>query len=119
MRYDEWPEILARRFPQRDSSQIELEWSLLKDRVAVWQSVTGTVLAKAPFGAWIDIGVGFPSLLLIPEIAGLSPKQYQADEWCPIGSEVTAWVRGFNDPHRQIVLTQKQTGVVTGDAERE
>jgi len=99
--------------------QSELEWSLLKDRVAIWQSVTGAVVAKAPFGAWIDIGVGFPSLLLIPEIAGLSPKQYQSDDWCPIGSEVTELVRGFHDRNRQVVLTQKQSREVTGDAERE
>jgi hypothetical protein len=70
------------------------------------------VFAKAPFGAWIDIGVGFPALLLIPEIAGLSPKQYQSDDWCPIGSEVTALIRGFNDPNRQIVLTQTQRSTI-------
>ena len=74
------------------------------------QSVTGVVVAKAQFGAWLDIGVGFPALLEIVCIEGLTPQRYQADDWCPIGSEVTAFVSGFRDRDHQIHLWQVKPG---------
>ena len=105
-----WGRLLSERFPARDPAQAKREWQALQERVAVGQSVTGTVVAKAPFGAWIDLGVGFPALLEIVCIAGLTPERYRADDWCPIGSEVTAFVSGFRDRGHQVYLWQVGPG---------
>ena len=78
----------------------------LKERLHVGRSVTGVVFARAPFGAWVDLGVGFPALLEIICIAGLTPERFRAGDWCPVGSEVTAFIGDFRDRGRQIYLWQ-------------
>lgn len=106
MQYAGWGGLVSKRFASRDPETIHREWKLLKQRISVGQALTGTVIAKAPFGAWIDLGVGFPALLEIINIANLTPEQYQADEWCPLGSEVTAFVGHFRDDNHQLYLWQ-------------
>ena len=102
----EWSRLLTERFPPRDTETNRREWDALKQRLPIGQIVTGTVIAKAPFGAWLDIGVGFPALLLIPHIEGLTPERYRADEWCPLGSRVKAFVGGFTNRNFQIGVWQ-------------
>ena len=53
--YADWGRLLSERFPPRDAATARPEWDALKQRLAVGQTVTGTVVAKAPFGAWLDI----------------------------------------------------------------
>jgi hypothetical protein len=115
MDYADWGRVLAERFPTDRMSEAELarneaEWAALKLRLPTGQQATGVVIAKAPFDAWIDIGVGFPALLEIVCIAGMDPERYRADDWCPIGSEVTAFVGSFNDRRHQIGLYQVLRG---------
>lgn len=110
MEYEDWGLLLEKRFPPRDPAEDELQWATLKQRQAVGESVTGVVVARAPFGAWIDFGVGFPALLEIICIAGLTPERYRAGDWCLVGSEITTFVVGFDDRLHQIRLIQVQPG---------
>jgi hypothetical protein len=111
MLYDDWRRLLSEQFPPRDPATTQREWEALKRQLVVGQPVTGTVVAKAPFGAWIDLGLGFPALLTITVMAGLTPERYHADEWCPLGSRVTAFVTGFqDDPIVQVRLWQERVG---------
>jgi len=108
MNYPNWGPMLKQCFPVRDAALEEEEWKTLKQRLQTGQEVKGVVIAKAQFGAWIDIGVGFPALLEIIEMADLTLEKYRTDDWCPIGSEVKAKIAGFTDRlPRQIVLKQK------------
>jgi ribosomal protein S1 len=106
MPYEEWGRLLVERFPPREPETDQREWEALKKHLAVGQGVTGVVVAKAPFGAWLDIGAGFPALLLLPDIAGLTSESYQADDWCPVGSAIAAEVVLFNDRLRQVRVSQ-------------
>lgn len=115
MDYTNWGRALAERFPTDRMSEAELarneeEWAALKFRLPTGQQVTGVVIAEAHFGAWIDIGVGFPALLEIVCFAGMTPERYRANDWCPIGSEVTAFVCSFKDRGHQIGLYQVRPG---------
>lgn len=101
---------LDRLFPGHRSPDRTAAWEALKGRLAYGQAVTGTVVAKSPFGAWVDIGVGFPALLEIIVIAGLTPERYRAGDWCAIGSEITAFVGGFRDGSNQVWLWQAPVG---------
>jgi hypothetical protein len=56
----------------------------------------------------VDIDAGFPALLEIIRMAGMTPEQYRTDGWCAVDSEVAAFVGGFGD--RQIGLWQVQPG---------
>jgi ribosomal protein S1 len=106
MNYADWGQRLSERFPSRDAAETEKEWAAVKQRITVGDSVTGIVFAKAPYGAWLDVGVGFPALLEIICIAGMTRERYRADDWCPFGTEVTARVGSFNDSSHQIGLWQ-------------
>jgi hypothetical protein len=97
-------------FPGHRSPDRASEWEALKQRLAIGQPLTGPVVARHPFGAWIDLGFGFPALLEIIGMAGLTPERYRADDWCPLGSEVTAHIGGFRDNGRQIGLWQVPLG---------
>lgn len=79
----------------------------LKQSIFPGQTVTGTVIVKAPFGAWLDIGAGFPALLQIICIAGMTGERYANDDWCPVGCQVTAIVGGFNERNHQVGLWQE------------
>jgi ribosomal protein S1 len=105
-----WNQRLGEIFPDSDSADKAEEWAALRERLSVDQVVDGTVVAKAPFGAWIDLGVGFPALLLIDVMEGLTPEKYRDGDWCPIGSRVTAKVSTFVDQNRQIGLWQIRRG---------
>jgi hypothetical protein len=87
---------LDRLFQGHRSRERNADWDALKRRLTYGHSVAGTVVAKYHFGAWVDLGVGFPALLTITVIAGLTPERYRAGDWCPIGSEVRAFVGGFD-----------------------
>jgi ribosomal protein S1 len=106
MPYDDWGLLLSKYFPARDPAEALPDWEKLKQRLLVGQSVTGTVVARAPFGAWVDIGVGFAALILIPNIAGLTPERYRLDDWCPIGTPITAVVGIYNDQAQKVRLWQ-------------
>lgn len=80
MDYSNWGRVLAERFPTERLSEAELahreaEWVALKQRLPKGQQVTGVVIARAHFGAWLDIGVGFPALLEIVSIVGMTPER--------------------------------------------
>jgi hypothetical protein len=103
-------ELLDKLFPGHRSPSRSPDWEALKRRLAVGRAVTGSVVARSPFGAWIDLGVGFPALLEITVMKGLTPERYRADDWCPPGSEVTAFVGGFRDDGHQVGLWQVPLG---------
>ena len=126
MAYEDWGLLLSERFPSRDFPTTQAAWDAMKQGLAVGHSVTGEVVSKAHFGAWLDIDVGFPALLLIPDVAGLTPERYQEDEWCPIGSALTADVVLFNDRDHVVRVSQRvpherrdETPVTTPDRLRE
>jgi ribosomal protein S1 len=104
MAYDDWSQLLSEQFPA--VHEADRRWDEFKQLKTIDQEVLGTVIAKAPFGAWVDIGAGFPALLELPNIAGLTPEKYRADDWCPIGSQVQALIGRFDDRNRQIRLWQ-------------
>ncbi len=101
---------LDRLFPGHRSPDRAGDWESLKQRLSYGRSVTGIVVAKSPFGAWVDLGVGFPALLEIIVMANLTPEKYRVGDWCPVGSEVTAFVGSFRDGSNQIGLWQVPVG---------
>src|SRR4029453_4084000 len=87
MHYDEnYHGLLAERFPPRNPDAERRGWNTLRESFSVGQAVRGVVVSRAEYGAWLDIGAEFPALLLIPDVAGLTPDRYQRGDWCPVGS---------------------------------
>lgn len=109
MDFTGWESIISERFPNYDSRERDPAWKQIMQRFAIGQSVTGPVVARAPFGAWMDLGVGFPGLLEIISMADLThatPERFRAGDWCPVGTTVNALVGDFLDRLHQIRLWQ-------------
>ncbi|MBD0256740.1 MAG: hypothetical protein ICV83_13560 [Cytophagales bacterium] len=82
-------------------------WNDVKTRLKIGQEVAGRVVHKAPFGDFIDIGAGFPTLLEILQMPEPPPGQ-SASDLNPVGSAVKARIAAFVEmPEKQIRLTQR------------
>lgn len=93
-------------FPGYESQEKAFAWTQLKQRYTFGDPVRGVVVGKSPFGAWVDLGVGFPGLLEIAGIKDVTPEDYQQGRWCPIKSTIDAFIGDFNDTLRQIRVWQ-------------
>lgn len=107
-RYGEWGRKLEEHFG--DWKSRVREWSEVKRKPQVGQPVEGIVIARAPFGAWLDIGIGFPALIEITQISGLEPVVYQAGNWAREGSDLSANLLGMDDSFMAVSLTQQSSG---------
>ncbi len=85
-------------------------WDDVKARLPVRSAVEGVVTSVPHYGVWLDLGVGFAGLLLIPE-AGLEKGQQLADHYRP-GQKVTAYVLWHNDADRVVRLILNQQFVM-------
>lgn len=83
------------------------EWNEIKQKWEIGTQVEGIIVHKAPFGDFIDVGVGYDALLEIIEIKDLTQEKYCQGDYNPMGSVVKAKVVAFDDTNKQIRLTQK------------
>jgi ribosomal protein S1 len=98
---------LAERFGDPLSPGRETEWMAARSRFGVGESCSGQVIARRPFGVFVDIGIGFPALLEITQFEHTGQRRYRNLEDFPaLGTTITARIVAFNDRNRQIVLTQ-------------
>ncbi len=82
-------------------------WHDVKTRFKIGQEVEGRVVHKAPFGDFVDIGAGFPTLLEIIQMPEPPPGLSLGDV-NPVGASVKARIASFEEtPEKQIRLTQK------------
>ncbi len=82
------------------------EWAAARSRIGVGESVRGRVIARRPFGVFVDIGVGFPALLEVIQFEDARQRRYNDEDYPAVGDTITARVVAFNDRNRQVALTQ-------------
>lgn len=84
---------------------MEPTWEEAKALLSIETQVTGRVTDCQPFGAFVDLGVGFRGLLEIVNFADArtNPRNLQYPD---VGSTITAWVFYFAEHDQQIRLTQ-------------
>lgn len=86
-------------------------WEQFKRAHPPGSKVTGVVSRVEAFGAFIDLGVPFTALLLVPYIAPIGqPKKYP-DDYPKVGDVISTIVRHYGDdvtPNEigEIALTQ-------------
>jgi hypothetical protein len=93
------------RFPDWGTDAALARWPEVRSRLVVGQAVRGEVVARAPFGVWVDIGAGHPALLLVPEMAGARERPIRFEEYPALGAVVEARVISHGD-RAEISLTQ-------------
>ena len=100
-----WGEDIRTRFPDWGTNAARTRWSDVRARLRVGQAVRGEVIARAPFGVWLDIDAGHPALLLVPEMAGARERPIQFEEYPPMGAVVEGLIVSLGD-RAEISLTQ-------------
>jgi ribosomal protein S1 len=83
-----WPDEIRACFPDWGTAGAAARWPAVRDGLQVGQTVRGTVIARAPFGVWLDIGVSFPALLLVPHMRGAKLRRITFEEYPPLGADV-------------------------------
>jgi hypothetical protein len=66
--FETWRSDILTHFPDWGTDAALVRWPDGKSKLRLWQEVSGTAIALAPFGAWVDIAAGHPALLLITEM---------------------------------------------------
>lgn len=107
-----WAQDIQKHFPDWGTAAALQRWQSNLPKLERGQRVGGTVIARAPFGVWLDISVGHPALLLVPEMAGAIQKRITFEEFPQIGSFLEASVVGMSEK-AEICLTQNpsNTGI--------
>jgi len=82
------------------------EWAATRTGLGVGESVRGRVIARRPFGVFVDIGVGFPALLEVMQFEGARQRRYDLDDYPAVGDTITARVVALTDHNRQVRLTR-------------
>ncbi len=91
-----WGKDILARFPDWGSDAALARWPEVRQ-----------VIARAPFGVWVDIDAGHPALLLVPEMAEARERCIGFEDYPPIGAMVEARIVGLGD-RAQIALSQRQ-----------
>jgi ribosomal protein S1 len=81
------------------------DWDDVKLRLPIGAEVVATVTRVVPYGVWVDLGVGFDGLLLVPEMTGDGPRSME--DYPPAGTSIRAKVLWHNDMRKQLSLTQR------------
>jgi ribosomal protein S1 len=84
-----WEDDLKNVFPDWREESALLRWSEVLGELSVGQAITGKVVARAQFGVWLDIGVSFPALLLVPNMKDAKSRRISFDEYPVLGSQVS------------------------------
>ncbi len=82
---------------------MEPTWEGAKALLPRGTQVTGRVTNCQPFGAFVDLGVGFRGLLELINFAEGRTRRVRIPD---VGSLITAWVVDYRERNQQIELTQ-------------
>lgn len=102
-----WSTEVRRVFGDVSSGDQAAAWNDAKQACPIGTRVCGRVRLKPPFGLWLDVGIGFPALLLVTRFDRPITAGEFARSAPEIGDEVSATVFLHNDEARQLVLTQR------------
>ncbi len=68
------------------------------------------MIARAPFGVWLDINADYPALLLVPEMRGAKERRITFEDYPAIGEVVEARIIALGEialgQRAEIGLTQ-------------
>jgi hypothetical protein len=100
-----WREQIRSRFPDWSTDAALARWPGNRTRLSIGSSVRGEVIARAPFGVWVDIAAGHPALLLVPEMAKARELRIGFQDYPTLGTVVDAWIVSLGE-RAEIALTQ-------------
>ncbi len=100
-----WDDDIRARYPDWGTDAALARWPKARERLRVGRQVHGSVIARAPFGVWLDIDAGHPALLLVPEMQGAKERRITFEDYPAIGEVVETRIVALSD-RAEIGLTQ-------------
>ncbi len=100
-----WEQQIKNIFPSWQTEKGINEFNSIKCKLEIKQSVKGKVIARAEFGVWVDIGVGYPALLLVVNFANSNAKAKDFIGYPSIGDTVEAKINALGS-RAEIGLSQ-------------
>ena len=110
-----WDRDIRTAFPHWQTEVAASHWQSETESLKLGQQVSGLVVARAPFGVWVDIGVSFPALLLVPNMAEAQYRSVQFTDYAPKGTLVSARINVLAGEKCEIGLTQRNSAIKTDD----
>ena len=104
-----WEDDIRARFPDWGTDGATARWPETRSRLSIGQEVNEEVIARTPFGVWVDIGVGHPAGLLVPEMAAIDDRPIRFDDYPAIGTSLNATIVALGD-NAEISLSQFPAG---------
>ena len=92
-----WQDDVRVHFPDWATDAALERWAHSRIRLSRGQKIRGYVIARAPFGVWVDIGVDHPALLLVTEMGGAREGHISLDGYPAIGENVDAWISAIGE----------------------
>lgn len=101
-----WGDDLRACYPDWGTDAALARWPEVRERLRVGQHVRGPVIARAPFGVWLDVDAGHPALLLVPEMRVAGERRITFEDYPAIGEALEARIIALGE-HGEIGLTQR------------
>lgn len=107
-----WPDLAWRddvklHFPLWGTPEMLAEWPSVRATLKTGQPVSGTVIARAQFGVWLDIGVAFPALLEVIRMKDAGARRIVFDDYPAMSERVEGWICVLG-PKGEIGVTQRE-----------
>ncbi|NOT61141.1 MAG: hypothetical protein HOP19_13055 [Acidobacteria bacterium] len=102
---NDWREEIKSRFPDWQTDVAIERWPAIRKSLSIGQPVSGEVIARAPFGVWVDINVGQPALLIVVNMKDAGMRRIAFDDYPPKGAVVLARINALGE-QGEIGLTQ-------------
>jgi len=83
-------------------------WEQMEGRFQVGEKVKGKVMRCAPFGAFVEIGVGIEGLVHVSEMS-YTKRVLKPEEIVQVGDIVTVVIKEVDIPRRRVSLSIKET----------
>lgn len=94
----EWPEL---------ASPTDEQWEAIKIRLPIGRLVEGAVVARQPFGAFIDLG-GALARMELPSLPGAGTRRFDSpDDHPDVGTVLRGYVVGYRDRGRHVRLASR------------
>ncbi len=104
------------RFPDWNTDAALGRWAKDREKLVVGQHITGEVVATAPFGIWLDIGVSFPALLHFFSRDDSSDGPLRWEGVDAIGDTVVGRIQGFGHSGEIFISQRDLDNVIDGSA---
>ena len=112
---DSWETDIRTRFPDWQTDSGLRRWPDVKDQLWIGQSITGEVIARAPFGVWLDIGVSFPALLLVPNMKEAKVRRIGFDDYPAKETLVDGRINALGDAGEIGVTQHNPDSMIEGE----